>query len=99
MSHAGREVLIKSSLAEILTFQMGIRLFPKATCNKMEGIMRNFYWEYSAGSRHLFLESWAHLQKAKAIGRVGFRHITAANESLFLKLGWRLIKSPIALWV
>jgi len=43
----GREVLIKSSLAGILTFQIGIELFPKATSKEMEE-----YVEFLLGIQH-----------------------------------------------
>jgi len=77
---------------------MGIGLLPIVTYNEIEGIIRNFYWGYSTGGRHILI-SWAHHKKTKAIGRLEFRHATGANENLFFKLWWRLINNPSTLWV
>jgi len=39
LSHVGRVIMIKASVAMIPTFQMGIALLPNAISNDMEGIM------------------------------------------------------------
>jgi len=42
----------------------------------------------------MFLRSWDYLKKPKAVGGMGFRHVKEANESIFLKIRWRIINKP-----
>jgi len=45
-----------------------------------------------------FLETRT-ISKNKSTQDLGFKHVKEANESLFLKIDWRIINNRIALWV
>jgi len=55
ISYAGREVLIKASVATVPSFAMGVGLLSKTICREMEDIMRNFYWDSTRGAHACFL--------------------------------------------
>ena len=44
LSHAGRTVLLKSSLASIPIYSMGTALIPKAITDKLKQLQRQFWW-------------------------------------------------------
>lgn len=85
LSHAGREVLIKSSLASIPSYHMSMGILPKQTIAFMERYMRNFYWGFSNGGRHCFLKAWDALKLPKSEGGLGFRDLTCMKKSLLMK--------------
>lgn len=68
LSHAGREVLIKSSLASIPSYHMSLGILPQRTIYSMEKYMRNFDWGYTSQGRHCFLRAWDVLKLPKSEG-------------------------------
>jgi len=46
LSHAGKEVLIKSMAQAIPSYCMGAFLIPTSLCVKMERMMNSFYWGF-----------------------------------------------------
>ena len=79
LSHAGREVLIKSTLASIPTYFMSTVKLPNSILAKLNSIIRDFWWGYASGSHHLYLKSWSSFQHPKKFGGLGFRNLTYMN--------------------
>lgn len=50
-------------------------------------------------SRKLHSICWEKIHKPIEIGGLGIKRLKEMNEALLAKLGWRMIKFPILVWV
>lgn len=85
LSHAGREILIKSTLSSIPSNFMSTVKLPKGIIKKINSIICDFWWGFDNASKHLYLKSWASFQFPKIYGGLGIRNLDFMNWSLVMK--------------
>lgn len=83
----------------IPSYVMQTFLLPARICDKMDGMVRKFWWGVADHKRDLYLKAWDILCLPKAIGRLGLRRFRDINLSFITKLGWRLYTDQAHTWV
>jgi hypothetical protein len=89
---AGKVVLIKVVLANILIYQSSLLLAPSSIIQKIEAMFRRFLWEGGKQSgRKLHLISWEKISKPISEGGLNFKNTHVQNLALGAKILWNLI--------
>lgn len=100
LSQAGRTVLLRAKATALPQYQMSSFLIPKTWCDKLDKLLKNFWWCFGNGSTHRFtLMAWSRICLSKERGGVGLRYIFYVNQALLARLGWRLLQNLTQLWV
>ena len=99
LSLAGRITLANSILQAIPIYPMLTAKFPLLTCQEIDKIVRDFVWSSTENGRHMHLVRWDEVCKAKCQGGLRLRKAEDVNKILLMKLGWRFLSNPSALWV
>jgi hypothetical protein len=76
---------------------MSLFLLPKALCNEINSLMRNFWWGQQGKEGGIKWMKWEHMSNSKASGGMGFRDFACFNKALFAKQSWRLWNNPASL--
>ena len=97
LSHAGREVLIKSVIQAIPTNTMSYFKLPKGLIKEFEVLIRKFWWGYTGDNRKVHWVKWDQLCEAKEVGGLRFKEIEKFNDSILAKQVWRMINNPNSL--
>jgi hypothetical protein len=97
LSFAGRGTLIKAVAQAIPTYLMSSYLLPKGVCNQIESMTSRFWWGVNVDKRKVHWVNWKKTCKKKEFGGMGFRNISAFNEALLAKQGWRIMTDPESL--
>ena len=97
MSHAAKEVHVKSVAQALPTYPMGIFKMNKSFCEKYEKLIRDFWWGDEEGHGRVHWMSWERMTKPKRAGGIGFRDMQLFSQALLEKQGWRLIQNPESL--
>jgi hypothetical protein len=97
LSFAGRGTLIKAVAQAIPTYFMSSYLLPKGVCNQIESLTSRFWWGVNVDKKKVHWVNWKKTCKKKEIGGMGFRNISAFNEALLAKQGWRIMTDPESL--
>ena len=97
LSIRGREILIKAVAQAVPTYTMSCFQLPKALCDDLESMMRNFWWGQRNHESKLAWVSWKKMCKSKLYGGMGFRNLQAFNLALLAKQGWRILTNPTSL--
>lgn len=74
-------------------------LLPKSLIKDIEKDSRQFLWGDSEDLRKIHLVSWDQVSTQKTNGGLGIKNLRRQNEALILKLCWKLMNEPQALWV
>jgi hypothetical protein len=89
---AGKVILIKAVLANILTYQSSFLLAPASIIQKIEAMFRRFLWEGGKNSgRKLHLISWEKISNPILEGGLNFKNTHVQNLALGAKILWNLI--------
>lgn len=87
LSHAGRMVLIKSTLTSIPVYYMTEKLTTK-TIEELTSTMRRFFWGKLQKERYVSMVAWHKLCRKWEEGGLGIKDIKTFNHALLLKLVW-----------
>ncbi|GLT82219.1 hypothetical protein SLE2022_006230 [Rubroshorea leprosula] len=98
LSMAGRCTLIKSVTSSIPCYTMQTLLLPKATCDAIDKLNRQFLWGSDSEMKKPHLVNWETVCLVREDGGLGIRSAWTNNRALVAKLGWRLLKEDTALW-
>lgn len=98
MSQAGRVVMIKSVLQSLPVYYMATAALPKGVIDKIEALIRGFFWGKPEGTRYLAYVAWAKIQTPYAEGGLGVRNLQKVNEAMLLKALWKLASGSKCLW-
>jgi hypothetical protein len=90
----GRTTLIKSVAQSTHLYSMATLKFPKGLCDKMDFLVRKFWWNpHKNGNRLYTPVAWADLCKPLANGSLGFRSFERFNEIMVAKLAWWILSN------
>lgn len=100
LNHAGRLQYIKSVLSSIPVYYMTTVLFSKSFTNKINAIIRRFWWagiQEEQVTTPLAFRSWEDICTSTSYGGLGIRDIELINKSLLIHSAWNVAtnKNPI----
>ncbi|GLT60533.1 hypothetical protein SLA2020_332950 [Shorea laevis] len=98
LSLAGRKVLIQLVTSSILAYAIQSTLLPKATCDVIDRLNRDFLWGSNLGARKPHLVSWKVVCSKKKFGGLGLRTAGDNNRAFVTKLGWHILHGDSSLW-
>ncbi|CAL1374667.1 unnamed protein product [Linum trigynum] len=99
LSLGGKEVLLKAVIQAIPTYLMSIFLLPLSLTNKMDSLLKRFFWAGSMKKKSIHRCDARTLEKPKEEGGLGFKNFHLFNVALIGKQVWRILENPDALWV
>jgi hypothetical protein len=88
LNHAGRLQYITSVLSAIPIYYMSTMLFCKSFINKINSIIRKFWWagvQAENPTNPLSFHSWDDISKPKSQGGLGIRDMELINKSLLIQ--------------
>lgn len=93
LNHAGRMTYINSVLASIPIYYMQNILFSKGFIEKINSILRRFWWQGQGvqeenSSNPFHFRAWADICQPKSEGGLGIRNLLDVNKSLVLHSAW-----------
>ncbi|KAL2924062.1 hypothetical protein RDABS01_015553, partial [Bienertia sinuspersici] len=93
LSKAGRTVLISSTLSAIPIYSMQCLALPVSCLDRIEKIMRDFFWGSSDAKRRLHLVGWEKICSPVDKGGLGLRDQKIFNKIFMAKLCWKMHSS------
>ncbi|XP_060963263.1 uncharacterized protein LOC115705899 isoform X2 [Cannabis sativa] len=91
LSKAGRATLIKSVGLSLPVYAMQTTKFSNRLVNRIDGMIRDFWWGFEKGNHGLYLKAWDKLCLPKSMGGLGFRKTKEMNLAFLAKWGWNLL--------
>ncbi|CAN1853577.1 Uncharacterized mitochondrial protein AtMg00310 [Linum perenne] len=99
LSQGGKEVLAKSVLQAIPAYVFSCFMLPDTLLKKLDAVIAKFWWSGDVNRRAIHWCSKERLTDTKFNGGLGFRSFKEFNLAHLVKLCWRIIQNPGALWV
>nr|XP_023916996.1 uncharacterized protein LOC112028530 [Quercus suber] len=87
LSNAGKEILIKAVAQAVPSYTMSCFLLPKALCQELTGMVRQFWWGQKKDERRMAWMSWEKMCLLKDQGGMGFKDLEKFNLALLAKNG------------
>ena len=97
VSPARKLTLIKSVMQAMPIYSMSIHRLSKDTYNRIDRIIRDFWWGNTAEVRKLHTIAWDTICQPKEIGGVSIRKTEQFNQALLAKQYWRINQNPQSL--
>ena len=85
LSQAGRTTLISYVLQSLPLYTFSCFKVPESICNKMDAIVRSFWWGHETGDKKLHLINWDKICKPKRWGGLGIKKFSLMNQALLEK--------------
>ena len=85
LTHAGKEVLIKSVAQAVPSYTMSCFQLPKKLCEEPTGMIGQFWWGQVKNEKKLAWLSWDKMCMLKDNGGLGFRDLRSFNLALLTK--------------
>ncbi|CAN1126539.1 Uncharacterized mitochondrial protein AtMg00310 [Linum perenne] len=98
LSHAGKTTLLKAVIQAIPSYVMSLFLLPKKMINRMNSLLRKFFWSGSMSKKSIPWCKGSKLCASKRSGGLVFREFGAFNKALLARQGWRLLTQPDSMW-
>ena len=98
LSLAGRMTLIQATVTAIPAYTMQSVKLPRSVCDELDRKLQRFLWGGSSMQRKPHLVAWNAITKEKSQGGLGIRCMRDLNSAYLMKLGWRFLSEPTALW-
>ena len=94
LSQAGKLTLIKSVMQAMPIYTMSIHLLPKDTCNRIDKIVRDFWWGDNTEKKKIHTITWEKICQTRSNGGLGIRKTKTFNKALVAKQFWRIGQNP-----
>ncbi|XP_030494770.2 uncharacterized protein LOC115710550 [Cannabis sativa] len=65
--------------------------------NKIDGLVRDFWWRFEKGNHGIHLKAWDKLCLPKSLGGLGFRKTKEMNQAFLAKWGWNILNGSQSL--
>ena len=70
---------------------------PDTVCDKLDAIIRAFWWAYDLGTRKLHFINWNEVCTPKSEGGLGLKRFELMNQAMLAKQFWRIAHNPQSL--
>jgi hypothetical protein len=97
LTHAGKEILLKSMIQAIPTYTMSVFRLSKTLTKDINAMMGKFWWGFKDNINKISWMSWKRLSRNKDIGGLGYRDLECFNMAMLAKQCLRLLKWPDSL--
>ncbi|XP_060968465.1 uncharacterized protein LOC133036015 [Cannabis sativa] len=97
LSKGGRATLIKSVGLSMPIYAMQTTKLSNRLVNRIDGLIRDFWWGFEKGNHGLHLRAWDKLCLPKSLGGLGFRKTREMNLAFLAKWGWNLLSGKQSL--
>jgi hypothetical protein len=75
LSQVGKEILIKTVIQAIPTYDMSVFPLPKTLCNALNSLMTRLWWGSQHNGNMVYWMSWEMMGVSKKMGGMGFRDL------------------------
>ena len=97
LSQAGRTTLIASVLQSLPLYSFSWFKVLDHVCNKMDSIIRAFWWGHEHGENKLHLLNWDKISQPKVKGGLGIKKFKYMNQAMLNKQYRRICHNPQSL--
>lgn len=99
LSFVGKVVFIKSIMLSIPVFSLAGCKVPYCVIDKIERLIRKFFWSQDGSSNKIHYISWKQISKPKGQGGLGLYKLQDIQKALLGKMLFRLINNRDEPWV